>query len=168
MKSPSTEELEKQGFMRKVEDELVLPSFQSFLCSPRLKVIREDENFRNECSGAEVWGQLAGRPFGDAIVPIHATIASYCSREDQQGKLLLSSVCDFPAQRFGIPLQAESLDSLLNNCLKAMRIYNIFVQHNSIVTTTFPEQEQYELMSFSEWNPLCISASHGKKKRKLG
>lgn len=165
MKSPSIEELEKQGFMRKVEDELVMPCFQSFLCSPRLKVIREDENFSNEFSEAEVWERLAGRPFGDAIVPIHATIASYSSREDQQGKLLLSSVCNFPAQRFGIPLQAESLDSLLNNGLKAMRIYNIFVQHNSIVTTT---QEQHELMSFPEWNPLSISASHGKKKRKLG
>ena len=135
-RSPTTEELKLSACMKKVEDsEDVLHAYQVFLSSPLLKVVFEDENFEE----AEPVHTNKRR---DVLIPIPATLACYattfhgacCRQEDlYRGQLLLSTVCNFPAQRFSIPSRVADLQSLLNQSMKHMRIFNIHVQHNSMI-----------------------------------
>jgi hypothetical protein len=121
--------LRSTSFMKKLDDtEQVLLAYQTFLESPRLHSVPEDENFAEEDARNKV------------LVPLQGTVACYGCRWDEgyMGQLLLESVCNFPSQRFGIPAQATSLCGLLNNDMKEMRIFNMGVQHSSILIVQKP------------------------------
>jgi hypothetical protein len=129
---PTTLELKEHGRMVRLPDSA--REFQRFCSSPKLLAVSDDEE---------------GCP-DEKVVPIFCTIASYETSfsTSRSGHMTLSSICNFPSQRFSVPVKAASLESLLNVHMKELRIYNIYVQHNSkLVLKTLPDR----LSTFPEW-----------------
>ena len=151
---PSVQELAMGGYVHKMDDQAAVEeAFRVFLASPRLITIPEDENYSHHDEEDR-----------DYVVPVHCTMACYSSsfdKDDHMGKMLLTNAFNFPSQRFGVPAKAKDMHTLLQTHMKELRIFNIYVQHNSLlIMKTFSpaavqqqeNQEQESLHSCTEWN----------------
>lgn len=151
-KLPSTKQLKDRGFVRKVCNPSA--AFNAFLSSPRLMAVPEDEGH----AGGALDEASKKR---ELVIPVHCTIACYkpSMRSNHMGKMLLSSACNFPAQRFGVPAHAKDLSSLLQHYMKELRIYNIYVQHNSLLVLEM-QKKQHQLFT-----SVCVQHATNEKEQ---
>ena len=131
-KVPSTLELGQYARMLKLPDSTA--AFEKFRSSPLLLAVDDDRD---------------GHP-NEKVVPIYCTIASYeASFENaRMGQMVLKGACNFESQGFAIPIQACSMNDLLEVHMKELRIYSIYAQHNSKL---FLQDHKGNLHSFFEW-----------------